>query len=93
MTTISRNFALDEFGRAIDSGDVAYQLSLYSDDAEVRVVFLEGSSRSVQVLHGRLAIGAWIRRVHLEKMPHRLIKLVDGGDRVAFTEEYARPDG
>jgi hypothetical protein len=93
MTTISRNFALEDFGRAVDGGDLDYQLSLYRDDAEVRVVYLEGSSRSVQILHGQLPIGAWLRRVHQENLPHRVIKLVDGGDRVAFTEEYVRPDG
>jgi hypothetical protein len=93
MTTISRSFALDDFGRAVDGGDLEYQLALYRDDAEVRVVYLEGPSRFLQILQGPVAIRAWLRRVHQENLPHRVIKLVDGGDRVAFTEEYKRPDG
>ena len=78
--------------RAREQRDVDLLLSLYADDAEVRVVDRSTPPGSPRVLHGQEAAEFW-RDICAREMIHRIESEVVGEDRVAFNEACEYPDG
>ncbi len=86
-------FDLDGFSRATEERDAQYVLSLYADDAEVRVVDRNNPPRSPQVLKGKSEIRTWVEDVFSRDMTHKIVNPVVADDRIALTEECRYPDG
>ena len=79
--------------RGIEERDADAQLTLYADDAEVRLVDRINTPRSPRVLRGRDAIRAWIEDVCGRDMTHEVRTPVVGEEAMAFTEACRYPDG
>ena len=86
-------FDLLEFGRALEERDIEYQASRYALDAEIRIVTPDNPPSAPQTMHGRAAIYAWLLHASTRDLGLRVIQLVDGGDRVAFSERWHHQDG
>jgi ketosteroid isomerase-like protein len=78
--------------RAREQRDADLLLSLYADDAEVRVVDQATPPGSPKVLRGEEAAEYW-RDVCGRDMTHRVENEVIGAERVAFNEACEYPDG
>jgi hypothetical protein len=78
--------------RAREQRDADLLLSLYADDAEVRVVDRSTPPGSPRVLRGQEAAEYW-RDVCAREMTHRVENEVIGAERVAFNEACEYPDG
>lgn len=78
--------------RAREQRDADLLLSLYADDAEVRVVDRSTPPSSPRVLRGEEAVEFW-RDVCGREMTHRIEDEVIGEGRVAFNEACEYPDG
>jgi hypothetical protein len=86
-------FNLGTLVRAIESRDAGCQISMYAEDAEVRVVDPDHPPQAPMVLRGKPSIGSWIFDLCSLAMTHEVMDLVDGGDLVAFTEKGRYRDG
>ena len=94
MSTQTRgHFDVETLRRGIEEGDADAQLSLYADDAVVRMVDRTNPPSSPRELHGREAIGEYVRDVCGRDMTHRVEQVVVGDDRAAFTEACEYADG
>lgn len=86
-------FNLLAFVQALEERDVAYQSARYAPDADVRIVDPDNPPSAPQRLHGRPAIHAWLLHASTRDLDLQVTHLVDGGDRVAFTERWHHQDG
>jgi hypothetical protein len=78
---------------AIEGRDAEAQLSLYADDAEVRLVDRVNTPGAPRVLRGRDEIRAWVEDVCEREMTHRVDMQVLGPEGAAFAETCRYPDG
>jgi hypothetical protein len=85
-------FDLFDFARALEDRDVDYQASRYAPDAEIRIVTPDNPPSAPQVVLGRPAIHAWLLHARTRDLALRVTDLVDGGDRIAFTERWHHQD-
>lgn len=79
--------------RGIEERDVDAILSLYTHDAEFRLVDRTHPPSSPLQLRGKQAIAEYYRDVCSRDMTHRLEQLVVGDGNAAFTEACQYPDG
>lgn len=79
--------------RAIEAHDVELLLSLYADDAELRIVDRNHPPSEPLEFRGREAIATHLQDVFSRDMVHRIEDEVFGADRLAFTEACEYPDG
>ncbi len=86
-------FDLEAFGRAIERSDLGQLIAAYADDAEVRLTDPDTPPLAPRVLRGRDAVADWLRTDVRLSCRHRGVRLVDGQDRVAYTEERQYFDG
>ncbi|GAB1325928.1 nuclear transport factor 2 family protein [Streptomyces sennicomposti] len=86
-------FDTDTLRRGIEEHTASTLLSLYADDAEVRIVDREAQPSRPKVLRGRDEIGAMLEDVYGRDMTHALEHCVVQGDRAAFLESCRYPDG
>lgn len=94
MGTAARSgFDADALRRAIEGHTAATLLSLYADDAEIRVVDRNSQPSHPTVLHGRDEISAMLDDVYSRDMTHKLEQCVVDGDHVAFSESCEYSDG
>ncbi|MFE1249279.1 nuclear transport factor 2 family protein [Streptomyces sp. NPDC058735] len=68
-------------------------LSLYTDDAELRVVDRMTQPSHPKVLHGRAEIGRMLEDVYSRDMSHKLENCVVQGDQAAYSESCRYADG
>ncbi|MDQ1021904.1 nuclear transport factor 2 family protein [Streptomyces afghaniensis] len=68
-------------------------LSLYSDDAEFRIVDHTTQPSHPKVLHGRDEISRMLEDVYSRDMTHKLERCVIQGDEAAYTESCQYADG
>jgi hypothetical protein len=87
------SFNLLEFRRALEEGDIDYQASCYAPNAEIRIVNPDNPPSTPQSVHGREEIHVWLLHASTRDLGVRVTHLVDGGDRVAFTERWHHQDG
>jgi hypothetical protein len=88
-----RRFDLMEFSRAIDASDAEYQIAAYADSAEVEVIDPDNPPSSPHVLKGKNAIADWVRSNCQRNVLQRVVRAIDGDDRVAYTVSQVQRDG
>lgn len=95
MTTVRSTAAFDTeaLRRGVEERDSGAMIGLYADDAELRVVDRRSQPSSPQLLKGREQIAPYLDEVCGRDMAHRLERVVVDGDRAAFLESCAYPDG
>jgi hypothetical protein len=87
-------FDAETLRRAIEGHTAANLLSLYADDAEIRVVDRNTQPSHPKVLHGRDEISEMLEDVYSRDIKtHKLEQCVVQDDRVAFTESCEYSDG
>ncbi|MET7601482.1 nuclear transport factor 2 family protein [Streptomyces avermitilis] len=86
-------FDTEALRRGIEGHSAADLLSLYADDAEIRVVDRNTQPSHPKIMHGRNEIGEMLDDVYGRDMTHKLEQCVIQGDHVAFTESCQYPDG
>jgi hypothetical protein len=84
-------FDLAAFVGATEHGDVAYQLACYAPDADIRVLDPDSPPPTARTITGARAIRFWLDRS--DALDVEVTHLVDGGDRVAFTQRWRERDG
>jgi ketosteroid isomerase-like protein len=86
-------FNTETLRRSIEGNTAANLLSLYADDAELRVVDRNTQPSSPRVLHGRDEIRKVLEDVYSRDMTHKLERCVMEGDTAAFSESCRYSDG
>jgi hypothetical protein len=86
-------FDLNAFGQAMEQRDVDYQLTRYAPDADIRIVDPTHPPATPRTLRGASAIQAWLLDASAHHLDLHVTHLVDGGDRVAFTQRWHHADG
>ncbi|MFF3736860.1 nuclear transport factor 2 family protein [Streptomyces sp. NPDC002566] len=92
-TAAGSAFDTETLRRGVEGNTPATLLSLYADDAELRVVDRNSQPSRPTVLHGRDEIAGMLDDVYSRDMTHRLEDCVIQGDRAAFTESCEYADG
>jgi hypothetical protein len=93
-TAASSGFTTETLRRSIEGSTAANLLSLYADDAELRVVDRNTQPSQPRVLHGRDEIGELFDDVYSRDIKtHKLEKCVIQGDSAAYTESCEYSDG
>ncbi|MEU9170457.1 nuclear transport factor 2 family protein [Streptomyces sp. NPDC048420] len=92
-TAASSGFTSETLRRGIEGDSAAILLSLYADDAEMRVVDRNTQPSHPKVLHGRDEISAMLEDVYSRDMTHKMEQCVVDGDHVAFSESCLYSDG
>lgn len=90
---MSTAFSTETLRQSIEGSTATNLLSLYADDAELRVVDRNTQPSSPRILHGRDEIGELLQDVYSRDMTHKLERCVVDGDNVAFTETCLYSDG
>jgi ketosteroid isomerase-like protein len=86
-------FELARFCRAVEGRDVATQVAMYADDAEVTIADRINQPGSPQVLRGREQVAEWIRDICGRDMSHSVRHAVADDRGAAFSEACRYPDG
>lgn len=92
-TAAHPGFDTETLRRGIEGQTATALLSLYADDAEIRVVDRNTQPSHPKVVHGRDEIGDMLNDVYSRDMTHKLQQCVLQGDRAAFSESCEYPDG
>ena len=93
-TAAGSGFSTETLRRALEGNTAATLLSLYADDAEIRVVDRNTQPSQPKVLHGRDEISSMLTDVYSRDIKtHKLEECVIQGDRAAFTESCEYSDG
>ncbi len=94
MTTAAQPvFGADTLRRGIEADTSAPLVSLYADDAELRIVDRDTQPSHPKVLHGRDEIAAMLDDVFSRDMTHTLEACGVQGDHAADCESCRYPDG
>src|SRR6478735_7376475 len=92
-----RPFDLVAFGRAIEAGDVGYQMAPYANHAQVQVREVDPNNTSARCpmlqLLGARAIRTWIHATATEHAKPPIATLEVGDDHLAFTERWRHRTG
>ncbi|PZH17235.1 hypothetical protein C1I97_05435 [Streptomyces sp. NTH33] len=91
--TASPAFDTDTLRRGIEGDTASTLLSLYTDDAEIRIVDRDAQPSRPKVLHGRDEIGSMLNDIYGRDMTHRLEQCVVQGDHAAYVESCEYGDG
>jgi hypothetical protein len=86
-------FDLSGLSKAIQSGDCRYQLALYADNAEVKIVDAAQPTAPLGVLRGKRAIERWLDTMSSRAGQLRVRDAVASPGRVEYTEEARYSDG
>ena len=87
-------FSTETLRQGIEGDKAANLLSLYADDAEIRIVDRNTQPSNPRVLHGRSEIGELLEDVYSRDIKaHKLEKCIMQGDQVAYTESCEYSDG
>ncbi|PWI10117.1 hypothetical protein DIZ27_13640 [Streptomyces sp. NWU339] len=92
-TSAGAGFGTDTLRRGIEAQTSAPMVSLYADDAELRIVDRNTQPSNPKVLHGRDEIAAMLDDVYSRDMTHQLERCVVQGDHAAYSESCLYPDG
>ena len=87
------SIAVDDLKTAIETRDAAGLISLYADDAVMRIIDRDNPPSRPRELKGREAIAAFYDDVCSRAMTHKVETGVSDGDRLAFSQSCAYPDG
>jgi hypothetical protein len=92
-TAATSGFDMDTLRRGIEGHNSSTLLSLYAEDARLRVVDHNTQPSHPRTLNGREEIGELLTDVYNRDMTHKLEDCVIQGDRAAFSESCEYPDG
>ncbi len=95
MSTMAARSAFDTAAlrEGIEERKASTLLSLYADDAEMRMIDHRSQPSHPMVAHGRTEITAILSDVYSRDMTHKLEQVVVDGDHVAWMESCRYPDG
>jgi ketosteroid isomerase-like protein len=79
--------------RAIETRDAAALSSFYADDASLHVIDRNNPPSKPRVVRGRPAIATFFDDKCSRAMTHEVNSCVTEGNRLAFTQACAYPDG
>jgi hypothetical protein len=85
--------AIADLKRAIEGRDGAALAGLYAADAVVRIIDRDNPPSSPRELKGKTAIASFYEDVCGRNMSHKLENGIADGDRIAFTQSCAYPNG
>jgi len=91
--TKSKSVTVAGLKRAIEGRKASALASLYADDAIVQVIDRDNPPSKPRSLKGRGAIAAYFEDVCGRDMTHKVEAGVAVGNRLAFTQSCAYPDG
>ncbi|WP_338894520.1 nuclear transport factor 2 family protein [Streptomyces sp. TG1A-60] len=92
-TTASPAFDTEALRRGTEQADATTLLSLYAEDAEMRVVDRNTQPSHPKVMHGRSEISAMLEDLYSRDLTHKVEQCVIQGDQVSLTESCEYPDG
>ncbi|AVV44323.1 nuclear transport factor 2 family protein [Streptomyces sp. ID05-04B] len=92
-TAAGSAFTTETLRRGVEGQTPATLLSLYADDAELRLVDHNTQPSKPRVLHGRDEIAQLLDDVYSRDMTHKLEECIVQGDRAAYSESCRYPDG
>ena len=92
-TAAGSAFYTEALRQGIEGQTAATLLSLYADDAELRLVDHNTQPSKPRVLHGRDEIAQLLDDVYSRDMTHKLEECIVQGDRAAYSESCRYPDG
>ena len=79
--------------RAIESRDGRMLASFYADDAQLRVIDRNNPPSRPRLVSGKAAIGTFWDDICSRAMTHDVEMTVSNGNRLAFSQACAYPDG
>lgn len=79
--------------KAIEGRDGRMLASFYADDAVVRVIDRNNPPSKPREIHGKQAIATFWDDICSRAMTHKVDVTIAEGDRLAFTQACAYPDG
>jgi hypothetical protein len=86
-------FDTETLRRGIEGDTGNTLLSLYADDARIRIVDRVHQPSHPTVLHGRVQIAGLLDDIYRRDMTHRLEQCVIQGDHAAYSESCEYADG
>ncbi len=92
-TATGSAFDTETLRRGIEGNTGNTLLSLYADDAEIRIIDRNTQPSHPRILHGRGEIAEMLDDVYRRDMIHKLDRCVVQGDHAAFTESCQYGDG
>ncbi|MFS4098014.1 nuclear transport factor 2 family protein [Streptomyces sp. AF1A] len=92
-TATGSSFDTETLRRGIEGTTGNTLLSLYADDAEIRIIDRNSQPSHPKVLHGRIQIAEMLDDIYRRDMTHKLEQCVVQGDHAAFTESCMYGDG
>ncbi|MEV6805229.1 nuclear transport factor 2 family protein [Streptomyces sp. NPDC017248] len=93
MSTTGSAFDIETLRRGIEGNTGNNLLSLYADDAKIRIVDRDHQPSHPTVLHGRGPIAELLDDIYSRDMTHKLEQCVVQGDRAAYSESCEYADG
>ncbi len=79
--------------QAIEHRDGMTLTSFYADNATVKLIDRNNPPSKPREIHGRIAIGEFWDELCSRAMTHKVSSIVSDGNKLAFTEDCAYPDG
>ncbi|MGW2046388.1 nuclear transport factor 2 family protein [Streptomyces sp. NPDC001858] len=92
-TAAGSAFDTETLRRGVEGQTATTLLSLYADDAELRVIDHNTQPSRPRVLHGRDEIAQLLDDVYSRDMTHKLEECIVQGDRAAYSESCQYADG
>ncbi|MEU9989222.1 nuclear transport factor 2 family protein [Streptomyces sp. NPDC048045] len=86
-------FDTETLRRGIEGASEDALLSLYAEDAEIRIIDRNTQPSHPRILHGRSEIGEMLHDVYSRDMTHRLDRCVVQSDQAAYSESCQYADG
>jgi len=93
MDTKTRNVTGADIKQAIEGRDGRMLASFYTDDALVRVIDRNNPPSRPREVEGKSAIATFWDDICSRAMTHKVDTTMADGDRLAFTQACAYPDG
>ena len=93
MTTMTKSVTGAAIKQAIESRDGGMLASFYTDDAQLRVIDRNNPPSRPRQVKGKAAIATFWEDLCSRAMTHDVDMTISEGDRLAFTQSCAYPDG
>jgi hypothetical protein len=92
-TTATPAFSADTLRRGVEGHTAAGLLSLYADDAQIRIVDRNTQPSSPKIVRGRDEIGALFEDIYSRDMTHKVDQCIIQGDQAAYRQSCRYSDG
>ncbi|MFR0355370.1 nuclear transport factor 2 family protein [Streptomyces sediminimaris] len=92
-TTATPAFSADTLRRGVEAHTATGLLSLYADDAQIRIVDRNTQPSKPRILRGREEIGALLEDIYSRDMTHKVDQCIIQGDHAAYSQSCRYSDG